>query len=98
MRSIYNSGIEVPCIILHMEEDEEEFGYGAEPQDNWIVMTFLTISSYGASSYNEHRNGTLFVSDGIEYFTNVDKDNFEKALAQSKYNEMMNQMLIYSRN
>ena len=98
MRSIYNSGIEVPCIILHMEEDEEEFGYGAEPQDNWIVMTFLTISSYGASSYGEYRNGTLFVSDGIEYFTNVDKDNFEKALAQAKFNEMTNQMLIFSKN
>lgn len=81
-----------------MEEDEEEFGYGADSQDNWIVMTFLTISCYGASSYGEHRNGTLFVSDGIEYFTNVNKDKFEKALAQAKYNDMMNQMLIYSRN
>ena len=98
MRSIYNSGIEVPCIILHMEEDEEEFGYGEDPQDNWISMTFLTISSYGASSYGEHRNGTIFVSDGIEYFTYVDKNTFEKALAQAKFNDMMNQMLIYNVN
>ena len=98
MKTIYNSGIEVPCIILHMEEDEEEFGYGEEPQDNWILMTFLTISSYGASSYGEHRNGTIFVSDGIEYFTNVNKDKFEKALAQAKFNDLMNQMLIYSVN
>jgi len=81
-------GLKIKVAPLH--DDYEE--YGEEIPFAW--MTFLAVSSYGKASMGPYANGTIFVSDGYEYFTQTSADKFEKLLSETIFRNTLADLLI----
>lgn len=93
----FTTGIELPVVYYIPEDEEDVYEYGTL-HDEFFLWTFNQISSYGKCEYLECRNGTMFVSDGMEYFTYYDIDTFRSFIAQARYADLMNNNILYHKN
>ena len=91
-----HTAIELP-VVFYMEGQEEDYEFGTL-HEHYFLWNFIDISSYGNCAYIECANGTMIVSDGMEYFTYYNVETVEGLIATAKQNELLNNSLMFNYN
>lgn len=91
-----HTAIELP-VVFYMEGQEDDYKPGTL-DENFFLWRFIDISSYGKCGYHECRNGTMIVSDGVEYFTYYNVETVEGLIATAKHNELLSNSLMFNYN
>lgn len=91
-----HTAIELP-VVFYMEGQEEDYEFGSL-SEHYFLWNFIDISSYGRTVYHECANGTMIVSDGVEYFTYYNVETVEGLIATAKHNELLSNSLMFNYN